>query len=840
LTFLNYSDAEVNEQGLLAFTAQLAVFGSTSPVASASDVGMWVGGSPSTLTFIAREGAAAPGASSQVFGLTSAASPFVSPPALNNAGRVVFKSFLLNPDNTFGGAGIWTGHNNADLTLIAHKGDPTPIGSTFFDFSAPDLNNNEEMSFLTTLADNRTALWFWHAGVFTQVARTGVSDPAQGGPGGGVSFVAFRGENQRVTNLNERGDVAFQASVSNGDQGIWLWSRDPQTGSGFLTQVARSGDPAPGTALSFAAAGAICTNSDTNPCFRFPVLNNKGEIAFQAKLTDGSSGIWAWDGNLLTLVAHTGVIDPAQGGPGGSSPFSVFGENLDSSPVANGQSEVLFEATLADGRKGIWAWNGGVPVLVARTGDPLTVALGDNRVISGLFLQASAGEEDGRRSGFNNAAEATFRATFTGGSGGIFIAKVFEHAPIANAGPDQSVNEMDLVTLDGSGSSDADRDALTYLWTQLAGPSVALNNSTAVHPSFTACCVPAGGATLTFKLTVSDGQTTAADTVDITVTNVNHPPVADAGPNQTVQEGSPVLLDGSFSYDPDAETLTFSWVQTAGSLVSLIDANTDHPSFTAPLVGPAGETLTFRLTVSDGIDNATDTIDVRVDNVNHQPAADAGDDQTVGEGGAVALDGALSSDPDLDGLTYTWTQVSGPSVTLSDEHSATPTFTAPMVNAGGVTLVFTLVVNDGFLNSDPDTVVITVQELNDPPACNLAQADPNWLWPPNHKLIPIAITGVTDPNDDAVTITVTNVTQDEPVKGLGDGDTSPDAVPQDNGVLLRAERAGNGNGRVYLVTFTAADDASGSCTGTVTVCVPQSSKATACVDSGQSYNSQQP
>jgi hypothetical protein len=74
-------------------------------------------------------------------------------------------------------------------------------------------------------------------------------------------------------------------------------------------------------------------------------------------------------------------------------------------------------------------------------------------------------------------------------------------------------------------------------------------------------------------------------------------------------------------------------------------------------------------------------------------------------------------------------------------------------------------------------------------ACALAEATPVNLWPPNHKLVRIAIVGVSAPNDPEVMLTVTQVRQDEPVNGLGDGNTSPDAVIQDNGkVLLRVQQ----------------------------------------------------
>src|SRR5439155_22171971 len=112
-----------------------------------------------------------------------------------------------------------------------------------------------------------------------------------------------------------------------------------------------------------------------------------------------------------------------------------------------------------------------------------------------------------------------------------------------------------------------------------------------------------------------------------------------------------------------------------------------------------------------------------------------------------------------------------------------------------------------------------VLDVDAPPQCNLAQASPASLWPPNHTWVAVNLGGVTDPENDQVTITITDVTQDEPVNGLDDSNTSPDAVLQSGGtVLLRAERAGNGNGRVYRINFTPDDGHGGSCTGAGTGC----------------------
>ena len=89
-----------------------------------------------------------------------------------------------------------------------------------------------------------------------------------------------------------------------------------------------------------------------------------------------------------------------------------------------------------------------------------------------------------------------------------------------------------------------------------------------------------------------------------------------------------------------------------------------------------------------------------------------------------------------------------------------------------------------------------------------------------------------------MTITVTGVTQDEPVNGSGDGNTSPDAVIQAGSASVRAERSGSGNGRVYQISFTADDGKGGSCTGAVTVGVPHSQKkGLTAIDDGQVYDS---
>src|SRR5688500_5135580 len=96
--------------------------------------------------------------------------------------------------------------------------------------------------------------------------------------------------------------------------------------------------------------------------------------------------------------------------------------------------------------------------------------------------------------------------------------------PVANSGPDQTVDAGATVTLDGSGSSDADGTLAAYTWTQTAGsPTVTLSNRTVAQPTFQAPTVT-GATTLTFSLIVRDdrGANSTTSTVDITV----NPPAA--------------------------------------------------------------------------------------------------------------------------------------------------------------------------------------------------------------------------------------------------------------------------------------------------------------------------
>jgi hypothetical protein len=413
----------------------------------------------------------------------------------------------------------------------------------------------------------------------------------------------------------------------------------------------------------------------------------------------------------------------------------------------------------------------------------------------------------------------------------------------------------DTAVFDGSTSRDTLGLPLTYSWTDnLDNPSLFSGTLTGATPSIV---IPNSPGTYTVQLTATDPfPISQKKSVPVYVKSNNQAPVVQAAsPASTVTSGANVMLDGTQSYDPDGDPISYQWIQTGGPAVTLTNSTTSQPSFTSPQVTyPSTATLTFQLTATDqpsstvcgGSLSSTATVNVTVEGLNHPPVANAGQAQTATSGSQVTLNGSSSADPDGDGIAYNWMQTAGTPVTLLNPTAPMPTFIAPDEPVGGQeTLTFQLVVTDlpaaGYTPlSSSATVNVTVQHPSAPPDCSKAVASRTTLWAPDHRMVgPVSVINATDNAPGTVTIETLSIYQDEPTSGLGSGDTSPDAVINSDGTFfLRAERAGTGDGRVYHINFTATNASGGSCSGVVTVCVPHDmGKGSVCVDEGPLYDS---
>jgi len=121
-----------------------------------------------------------------------------------------------------------------------------------------------------------------------------------------------------------------------------------------------------------------------------------------------------------------------------------------------------------------------------------------------------------------------------------------------------------------------------------------------------------GTTTLQFFAEDTAGNTESVKTEVYTI-EPNNAPTADAGNDQTVVRKSTVTLDGSGSFDLDADALTFEWIQISGSNVFLSDSTSVNPTFIAPNVGPNGKVFEFQLVVNDGkTDSSPDIVIITV------------------------------------------------------------------------------------------------------------------------------------------------------------------------------------------------------------------------------------
>jgi hypothetical protein len=435
---------------------------------------------------------------------------------------------------------------------------------------------------------------------------------------------------------------------------------------------------------------------------------------------------------------------------------------------------------------------------------------------------------------------------------------VVEPGPVADAGPDVA-NHPPLIEVrfDASGSYHLDpaKSIVQYEWDfdgdgtydySSSGPTAEHAYPAVYNPDGTINW-PATTKDYTVTLRVTDDSVPAKHDTDECIVHITEPPwppVADAGGPYLAGECETITLDGSGSYDPDGEFYPDPAHPWHGFLVSWewdLDNDGQYDDATGETVEWSScvkglYVIGLKVTDNTGLSDAEDTV---INVGNGPPVADA-DGPYNCAAGEITFDGCDSTDPDpgeTETLQYRWDFESDGIYDTAWSTDCTVTYTYPVCEE----YTATLQVKDIDGATDTDTAEVSP---NQAPDCSEAYAAPNCLWVPNHKMVSVSVLGVTDPDGDPVSITITGITSDEATaseEDAGGAKHAPDAdgVGTDT-AQLRAERSESGNGRVYEISFTASDGMGGECEGSVSLCVPQDqSEECECIDDGQNYDATQ-
>ena len=280
------------------------------------------------------------------------------------------------------------------------------------------------------------------------------------------------------------------------------------------------------------------------------------------------------------------------------------------------------------------------------------------------------------------------------------------HSPIADAGKDQNVPQRTFVNLIGTGT-DADNDNIRFFWSQKSGIPTEIYEKTQPSAYFVSPTIQSLSEPLVFELKVTDSKGNSdVDDVKITVSTLNSPPRAFAGPDKRVHGGDDVAIMGK-AIDLNDDSLKTEWTQIFGDAVSFDKSNLKL-SFTAPEVAPtSSKRLAFELTVTDpqGLTDS-DSVVIFVSPENSSPKANAGADTTVNENTVVSL-ACIGTDPDGTRLGYAWSTTSNAVI----EQNAKPETVVKIPNVvRDSTMIFTCTVTDGTYSAS-DNVNVLVKNV---------------------------------------------------------------------------------------------------------------------------------
>ena len=381
-------------------------------------------------------------------------------------------------------------------------------------------------------------------------------------------------------------------------------------------------------------------------------------------------------------------------------------------------------------------------------------------------------------------------------------------------------------------ASDPDGEALAYtITTNPAHGTVTLLGGVATYTP-----APDYYGPDTFSFRASDGTSSS----NVATVSINVSPINDA----------PSALDGATALDEDTQIE-----------IMLVAMDVDSPGLGLAVVNqPINGTLSafagnkviytpnpnfngldsFTFIANDGAaDSNIANVMITVVPLADPPVLATIGNQTIAEGALLSLE-LSASDPDGGQLTFSASGL--PTGATLDPATGFFSWTPNFNQAGSYTLTFSVIDPTG--RSASETITITVSDVgsNLGPVCSAAYPSINEIWPPDHHTQLISIFGVTDPDNDPLTITIRRIVQDEPTNTNGDGNTWIDGGGLGTSqAWLRAERAGtkkvSENGRIYEIFFDASDGRGKSCTGSVKVGVPHDEARRPAVDDGKRYDS---
>jgi hypothetical protein len=307
-------------------------------------------------------------------------------------------------------------------------------------------------------------------------------------------------------------------------------------------------------------------------------------------------------------------------------------------------------------------------------------------------------------------------------------------SPVANAGSDKVISLPTNSTIITGTATDPDGTISSYAWTKVAGGTATLSGD---HTASLSVSGLVAGA-YTFRLTATDNNgATHYDDMELTV---NNQPVVSVGADYSITlPANSVSVTGTAS-DPDGTIVSYCWRMTTGTIGTLTNTTTPTLSATGLAAGP----YVFRLTVKDNygaskFDDIKITVKPSPLPPNIPPVASAGADKLISlPSNSVSITGA-GTDEDGTIASYTWSQVSGVSATLSN--ASTSTVNVSGLSAGTYTFRLTVADNAGGTHYDDMNLIV-----NDAPAVS-AGPDMKITLPSNS----ITVAGTASDSDGTIT-----------------------------------------------------------------------------------------